>query len=152
MRRTFGELIGATTLMLMLSLTWLVCSGEAHAQRFMDNQDGTVTDTTTRLMWSKDAGLLGSKTWEQAMIACGSLAISGKSRWRLPSKDELVVLSQALRGEHPFGGISFGSYWSSTLIEDWTYNPWWVLMYNSHVFTDPRTATHKVWCVRDHRH
>lgn len=149
MRRTFDKWIGATRLMLILSLTWMVISGEAHAQRFMDNQDGTVTDTTTNMMWSKD--LLGPKTWFHATALCHSLAISGKRNWRLPSKDELVVLSQALRGEHPFGlSYRYENFWSSTLIQDWTYYPWYVSMMDSYVYTDPREAIHNALCVRDH--
>ena len=35
-----------------VGLLWL---GEAHAQRFIDNGDGTISDTTTGLMWEKKA-------------------------------------------------------------------------------------------------
>ena len=38
--------------------------------RFTDNGDGTVTDNLTSLMWLQNAGLLGTETWEEALIAC----------------------------------------------------------------------------------
>jgi hypothetical protein len=47
------------TLAFMLCLTGLVISGEAQTEMFVDNGNGTVTDTRMGLMWTKDANLFG---------------------------------------------------------------------------------------------
>ena len=36
--------------------------------RFVDNQDGTILDTFTNLVWLKDAGCLVDLTWEEALL------------------------------------------------------------------------------------
>ena len=37
--------------------------------RFADNDDGTITDNLTGLMWLKDANCFGTKTWYEALDA-----------------------------------------------------------------------------------
>jgi len=86
------KLFAIAAMAVTLCLTGLVMSGEAQVQRFVDNGNGTVTDTMTGLMWTKDANMFGELFWEQAMEKCGSLSISGVGGWRLPSKDELLFL------------------------------------------------------------
>ena len=53
--------------------------------RFTDNNNGTVTDNLTGLIWMKNANAFGMKTWDDALNAANSLK-SGDS-WphgRLP--------------------------------------------------------------------
>lgn len=62
---------------------------EAH--RFVDNNDGTVADTKTGLMWtSTDSGKGLSK--EEAEYYCEFHEIAGYSDWRMPTLRELEVL------------------------------------------------------------
>ena len=42
--------------------------------RFTDNEDGTVTDNLTGLLWLKNANCFGSTTWSQAVSYCNGLA------------------------------------------------------------------------------
>jgi hypothetical protein len=107
--------------------------------RFVDNGDGTVTDTQTRLMWEKknDAGGLhdvdNTYTWTDAMTVFvaatnglsgdGSvqMGLAGHNDWRLPSNAELQTL---LIAPYPcatnpcidpiFGTAAPNLYWSST--------------------------------------
>ncbi|MGQ9500071.1 MAG: hypothetical protein ACUVQ6_06945, partial [Dissulfurimicrobium sp.] len=44
------------------------------AQRFTDNNDGTVTDNLTGLVWLKDANCFGQKTWANALNEANTLA------------------------------------------------------------------------------
>ncbi|WP_052507486.1 DUF1566 domain-containing protein [Desulfonatronovibrio magnus] len=120
-------------------------SGEAQAQRFVDNGDGTVTDTVTNLMWTKDANPFGKLNWHDAMSRCSSFSISGIGGWRLPSMDELLSLSSAMQGGHPFTGIQSSFYWSSTTNADVA---WGVPMYTSFMITSSKTDTLPVWPVR----
>jgi len=68
--------------------------------RFADNNDGTVTDRLTNLIWLKNADCAGTMTWYSALSYCNSLAhgdcglVDGSSPgdWRLPNVKELQSL------------------------------------------------------------
>jgi parallel beta-helix repeat protein len=109
--------------------------------RFMDNGDGTVTDTLTGLMWAKDAGSptietcsIVSMTWQNDLdyVKClNSNAYLSYNDWRLPNRKELFSLidySQcypALPSGHPFTNLpldlSNRQYWSSTTVGAHSY-------------------------------
>lgn len=96
--------------------------------RFTDNQDGTVTDRLTGLIWLRNASFTAPTTWGAAITAVGALAsgsagLSDGSRpgdWRMPDINELESLvdvsatSPALSPGHPFQNVSTGVYWTST--------------------------------------
>jgi len=95
--------------------------------RFTDNQNGTVTDNLTGLIWLKNAGCFEIKDWMSALsdangLASGSCGLTDGSSvgdWRLPNRYELESLldmsqhSPALPSGHPFTGL-ISTYWSST--------------------------------------
>ena len=62
-------------------------------ERFIDNGDGTVTDTQTGLMWAKDSSP-GNISWQDAEMYCKTPAIAGYkySDWRMPTIEELKTL------------------------------------------------------------
>ncbi|WP_028572920.1 DUF1566 domain-containing protein [Desulfonatronum lacustre] len=148
MRKMWRMIFGTAALTFMLCLTGLVMSGEAQAQRFVDNGDGTVTDTATGLMWTKDADPFGRLNWDDAMLRCTFFSIRGISGWRLPSKDELVAIRHAIQGGHPFTGVQSSYYWSSTHDADYPGNAWSVSMSNINVNFNYTTLTFHVWPVR----
>ena len=56
---------------------------------FADNDDGTITDKATELMWQK-ADSSKTYNWEEALAYCEDLkAVGGHSDWRLPNAKEL---------------------------------------------------------------
>ena len=67
---------------------------------FVDNGDGTITDSATGLMWLQDdsgafgAGSYGdgSLNWQQALDWCEDKSYAGYSDWRLPDIKELATL------------------------------------------------------------
>jgi hypothetical protein len=65
--------------------------GTTAASSFVDNGDGTVTDTGTNLMWEQ-ATDKNTYTWKQAMAYCDNLTLGGHSDWRLPTRNELQSL------------------------------------------------------------
>ncbi|TVR02313.1 MAG: DUF1566 domain-containing protein, partial [Desulfovibrionales bacterium] len=79
------------------------CCGVAHAG-LVDHGNGTVTDTTTGLMWQKCSygqtwsnngqctGSATTRTWQQAMDAAETLSWAGHEDWRLPDINELKSL------------------------------------------------------------
>ena len=55
---------------------------------FVDNGDGTISDHSTGLMWTKaDSGR--TMNWEQALAYAESLRLAGHDDWRLPNVKEL---------------------------------------------------------------
>ncbi len=148
MRNIWRKYFITAALTFMLCLTGMVMSGEAQAQRFTDNGNGTVTDTVTGLMRTKNANPFGELNWDEAMARCSSFSISGIGGWRLPSKDELVALSSALRGEHPFTGVQSPYHWSSTAFAGDTDYAWLVSMKDGQAYSTNKTAITHVWPVR----
>jgi len=100
---------------------------------FTDNADGTVTDNVTGLLWQK--GSVSNYNWFEAtgtpdvvynpggaIDVCGSLSLGGVNNWRVPTKKELVAItnygtySPAIDTEYfPDTQNSLASgYWSAT--------------------------------------
>jgi hypothetical protein len=96
--------------------------------RFMDNQDGTVTDHLTGLIWLKNAATFSPTTFPLALaevnqLASGTNGLTDGSKagdWRLPNLNELESLVDvsashpALSVGNPFTNVSSGIYWSAT--------------------------------------
>lgn len=102
--------------------------------RFSDNNDETVTDNLTGLMWTKSAKAPGPvncdpenyMNWQDALlyIAClNNNHYLGYDDWRLPNRKEIRSLfnygcfSPALVRGHPFSNVQggfWGFYWTST--------------------------------------
>ena len=142
------KLLAVAAMAVLLCLTGMVMSGEAQAQRFRDNWNGTVTDTQTGMLWTKNANPFGRLNWNDAMSRCSSFSISGIGGWRLPSKDELVALYHAIRGGHPFTGVPGDVYWSSTTLAGSTDFARAVYMGNGFVATNSKSYNFRVWPVR----
>ena len=68
--------------------------------RFVDNQDGTVTDTQTNLMWVKNGWRLdfvSALTWPEAIEKCRDFSLGGHADWRLSTVDEWKTLIETDR-------------------------------------------------------
>jgi len=75
------------------------------AERFIDNGDGTVTDTKTGLMWSaRDNGF--DIDYFGADIAADESTLAGYLNWRLPDKKELAEIYDATRKNKQGYGIT----------------------------------------------
>ena len=95
---------------------------------YTDNQDGTVVDNVTGLLWQKCSGgqdnltCNGSGTtyqWGSAKSYCDNLILGGKSDWRLPTKPELRSLIDygkinLMIDSTIFSNTSSLYYWTST--------------------------------------
>ena len=102
---------------------------------FVDNGDGTITDSATGLMWQMaDDGR--TRDWEEALSYAESLELGGHDDWRLPNAkelqsivdytkspqttgtpaiDDLFVLTEMI---DPDGEENYGFYWTSTTHQD----------------------------------
>ncbi len=100
--------------------------------KFVDNGDGTISDTATGLMWSKsDNG--NAVEWIEALPYAKAATLAGHSDWRLPNVKELQSIVDYTRAPSskgveaaidpifsctPFineaGADDYGYYWTST--------------------------------------
>jgi murein DD-endopeptidase MepM/ murein hydrolase activator NlpD len=84
---------------------------------FVDNRDGTVTDTTSGLMWQQ--GETKAMSWEETLAYCEDMDLGGHQDWRLPAIRELLSLVDDKAGTPSintsfFPGCRPRTYWSST--------------------------------------
>ncbi len=143
--------------------------------RFVDNNDGTVTDQLTGLIWLKNANCAGSpRGWDAALSdvaqlnaagtmnarACGDTSNGGshQSDWRLPNIKELRSLNDfsaynpAVAAGHPFTNLLTDHYHlSSSHASRDTAFAWVVAMvdgYTNRMPKDEGFGTYYVWPVR----
>jgi hypothetical protein len=138
--------------------------------RFADNQDGTVTDNLTGLVWLQDAGCFPPAPWFAALGevnklssgACGLNDGSSAGQWRLPNLNELESLVDvsanvpALNANSPFINVSSAIYWSSTSYfggEADSPDAWAIRFSDGRYMNDSTsnvkaTANNEIWAVK----
>ncbi len=152
-----------------LFLPVLISAGEV---RFNDLGNGTVQDSTTGLIWLKDANCFGLMSFDAANAAAASLGSgqcgltdgSSAGDWRLPTKEEWQAfidtnytkpaLSNAAgtnkwsQGD-AFDNVQNWSYWSSTTYVGSTNVAWFMSMSAGNVGPYSKSFKAYVWPVRD---
>lgn len=148
-----------------------------NPKSYTDNNDGTVTDNNTGLMWQKcsvgqnnDATCTGSAAtynWYRASgtydasynpsseSVCGALPLAGHSDWRLPSKKELTsIVEYSIPNPGPtiktayFPNTAASYCWSSTTDAYKPGSAWNVYFYNGYVSYHEKYSDNFVRCVR----
>jgi len=138
------------------------------AQRFLDNGDGTVTDSLTRLIWLQNANCFSIQAWQNALNAANNLADDPDSTttdcglrdgsdagdWRLPNVKELLSLidfgnfAPALPTGHPFLNVQSALYWASTTAAVFPGFAFVVNLNVGRTVDDGKDLTALVWLVR----
>lgn len=80
---------------------------------YINNNDGTITDTITGLMWQKTDG--GEMTFENALSYTDTLTLGGFNNWRLPNAHEAFSILN-LQSNNPALDVSF---FTKTLADYW---------------------------------
>jgi formylglycine-generating enzyme required for sulfatase activity len=119
---------------------------------FVNNGNGTITDTDTGLMWQQ--GEIASATnWEGALAYAASLTLGSNTDWRVPNikelqsiNDETLVNPSVDTGYFP--GATASHYWSSTSQHGTTNGAWYLdCLYGITTYTD-KTNDVLLRCVR----
>ncbi|MFQ3247175.1 MAG: hypothetical protein ACI9SP_003830 [Arenicella sp.] len=109
--------------------------------KFIDNNDGTVTDIRTELMWTKCAigqnintcaGGGNNYTWASALQAGSVIDSAGYDDWRVPNVRELMTILE-LQCISP--SINLAVFPNTSSANFWTSSPWDAGYY------DPRSGT-----------
>jgi hypothetical protein len=105
--------------------------------RLIDNNNGTVTDNLTGLVWLKNANCFRAQVWTAALAsantlasgACGLSDGSASGQWRLPNRKEMQSLLDRSKynfalPENSFTSIMSDFYWSSSTSSYSTSSAW----------------------------
>jgi len=129
--------------------------GGQSENHYIDNGDGTVTDTATGLMWQQE--MVDGKTWQEALDYVKVLGLAGYNDWRLPIIDELQTLSDYHRYNPAIDTTTFPAtlslhyYWSSTTSAISSYpndNAWCVHFTDGHIYYLYKAYAYSVRAVR----
>jgi hypothetical protein len=115
-----------------------------NTPRFIDNKNGTITDTKTGLIWVKNPHtdlpeeFKNYMPWKQAIEACKRLNYAGHKDWRLPTVEELRELVDYTRGAKSgepaidtaiFPDTKCNWYWTITEVA-WDADGAWVVNFS----------------------
>ena len=150
------------------------CTGCTCGDRFFNNNDGTITDCRTNLIWLKNSYCYGSQHWGTVIAfaaglnsgECGLTDESVEGDWHLASKEELQGIGTdpqttwwrfyasyyEITWTEP--GLPFvdilHSYWSSTINGDFPDYAWFVGIAIGYTDYNPKYLDGAlVWPVRD---
>lgn len=90
----------------------------AHAA-LVTNGDGTVTDTTTNLIWLQNWNVNGAQDWATQKAWADNLNFAGSSDWALPSITDYTTLFNDVGDVATLGvftNVLLDAYWSGTEI------------------------------------
>lgn len=89
---------------------------------FIDNNDGTITDLATGLMWQKtDDG--NTRDWKSALAYAESLTLASYSDWRLPNAKEMQSIVDYSRNPVATNSPAINPVFVTTSISDPNGNP-----------------------------
>ena len=118
-----------------------------NGHNYLNNGNGTITDTDTNLMWSQVPST--AKSWNDALLYAEGLTLGGNSDWRLPNIKELQSLVEITRATASaattspcinrtlFPNATATAYWSSTSVKATTPSAAWLVDFGVNTGTTP---------------
>jgi hypothetical protein len=102
---------------------------------FIANNDGTITDQATGLMWQASDSEL-TLDWEGALDYCESLDTAGYTDWRLPNAKELQSIVNYTRSPQTTNSAAINPIFDLTETESWFWSS------TTHLDTDASNAVY----------
>jgi len=115
---------------------------------FIDNGDGTVTNTDTGLMWQQDTAP-DTYNWQDALDYCETLTLASHNDWRLPNVNELHSIvdystyDPSINTDY-FPNTESSGYWSSTTYVSQPELAWCVHFQHDNIYSFVNSSTHKL--------
>ncbi len=125
--------------------------------RFIEDEDGIITDRLIGLMWRKDGGT-GNRSWSSAVNYANNLTFGGYTDWRLPNVNEYQSLINAEErypyswlNNQGFDYVRSNDYWSSTTSGADPYIWAWILHFDGggYLARTNKPTPRYAWAVRD---
>lgn len=119
---------------------------------YTPNDDGTVTDNVTGLMWQQQDDDT-TRTWGEATTYCTDLTLTGYTDWRLPNNNELATIIDYGADNPPiditaFPGTNTSEYWSSATSALSPSHAWYGEFIRGEFSIEIKTESYYVRCVR----
>ncbi len=132
-----------------LLLICIMSSPSFANSEYVDNKDGTVTDTVHGLMWQRsDDGV--ERAWQDAANYCEDLELAGNSDWQMPSINLLEGLIEPANS--PTIPATFllkpSYYWSSSESQNNIKSAKYVNFFYGNTYAYSKDNTYYVICVR----
>lgn len=135
----------------MLSVISLVTAAVASAAGvYVDNQDGTITDSKRAIVWQKgDDGV--ERSWKEAIKYCDALELAGHKDWTLPKAYQLeglidTAFSPAI---DPVFAVKGSYYWSATDSPNSENSAKYVNFFYGNSYTYSKDNPYYVLCLRE---
>lgn len=90
---------------------------EYGVNKFVDNQNGTISDTATGLMWSQDDSMQ-AMNWEDALLFAENSNLAGFTDWRLPNAKELQSIVDYSKSPKTSNSASIDDIFNTSSIVD----------------------------------
>ena len=122
---------------------------ENQESSFTPNDDGTVTDNTSGLIWQNIYS--SSQSWQGALEYCENLTSTGHYDWRLPNRNELASLIDFEKTDgvaSRFQGLTAEVFWTSTSSINAADKAWTVDFANGSINEANKSDPKFVLCVR----
>ncbi|ETR70851.1 MAG: hypothetical protein OMM_02932 [Candidatus Magnetoglobus multicellularis str. Araruama] len=120
-------------------------------ERFVINDDRTVTDTYTGLMWSPEISET-RKTWKEALEFCEIYNYTGNNDWRLPEIRELLsIVDYSKYGpaiDTNFFSTMYGYYFTRSTFDDFYPDRVWSVDFNYGFVSETAKSSYYVRAVR----
>lgn len=124
----------------------------ATTDTWLANDDGTVTDVATGLIWQQQDDDV-TRNHANAVTYCQGLTLANTSNWRLPNVKELSSIID-YRVERPaidrvtFPNSNSARYWSATNNPNSLSFSWYVDFFRGFIISTNNTDLNLVRCVR----
>ncbi len=128
-------------------------SSTSFAGSLLDNNNGTVTDLASGLIWQQSTDPT-SLTWDNAITYCGNLNLASSNSWRLPMVKELssivdVRITNPSIDTNVFPDTISTYYWAANEDSNDNTKAWIVLFDSVFITTSSKTLPRLARCVHD---